>query len=77
MNIPVGSEGSELEDWAAHAYPDEPQKIAATGQTTPQESGLRTAHNPQVTETPGHSFPICLQENCLAYNTLNYRTWVE
>jgi hypothetical protein len=43
--------------------------MAATGQIAPHDSGLKTAHNPHVIETPGHSFPICLQENCLAYNT--------
>ena len=48
------------------AYPDIPQKVAATGHTAAQDSGLKTPHNPQVSETPGHIFPICLHENCRA-----------
>ena len=53
-------------DFILQAYPEVPQNIAATGHTAPHDSGLSTAHNPHDSDTPGHIFPICLQENCLA-----------
>ena len=62
-----GSVASSL-DLILQAYPDVPQNIAATGHTAPHDSGLSTAHNPHVSDTPGHIAPICLQENCLALN---------
>ena len=65
IRIIPGSFASSF-DSILQAYPDVPQNIAATGHTAPHDSGLSTAHSPQVSDTPGHIFPTCLQENCLA-----------